>query len=217
MARGTIGKQGKSWYYAHRVGDPASGERKQKWQGGFATKAEAERGLRESITQVETGTWVEPTKLNYCEYVEQMWLPALHLQVESSTHESYTRNMRVHVLSAIGGVRLQKLTANHLNDLYRKLLDQPEPIPGPKNRRHPPQVYAIIEQRRADDWSYAAIAAELRETVPGAEEITKSAVARITARAKERTDEEERTLGIRTVRYIHTIISKSLREATRLA
>ena len=111
---------------------------------------------------------------------------------------------------------MQKLTPTHLNDLYRNLLDQPEPIPGPKNRRHPAQVYAVIEQRRAEDWSYAAIAAELRSSVPGAETITKDAVARIVARSKERGTEDERTLGIRTVRYIHTIISKSLKDAAKL-
>ena len=216
MPQGTVGKRGASWYFAHRIDQPSTGLRRQKWQGGFATKAEAERALRASLTQLETGTWVEPSKLRYIDYVEQMWLPALTLQVESSTHESYSRNMRVHVLPAIGGVRMQKLTPNHLNDLYRKLLDQPEPIPGPKNRRHPAQLYAIIDQRRGEDWSYAAIAAELRSRVPGAETITKDAVARIVARSKERGTEDERTLGIRTVRYIHTIISKSLKDAAKL-
>ena len=44
MARGTVAKRGNTWYYAHRIDDPATGLRRQKWQGGFATKAEAERG-----------------------------------------------------------------------------------------------------------------------------------------------------------------------------
>lgn len=216
MARGTVGKRGNKWYFVHRADDAKTGERKQKWQGGFETKKETERALRDSLTATETGTWIEPTKLTYREYVEQIWLPALHLQVESSTHESYTRNMRVHVLPKIGSVRVQKLTPNHLNDLYKNLLVQPEPIPGTKNRRHDPAVYKLIDKLRAQDWSYAAIAIEIASTIPSAQNITKSAVARIVARSHERGDETERTLGIRTVRYIHTIISKSLRDAMRL-
>ena len=95
MARGTIGKRAGSWYFVHRIDDPATGERRQKWQGGFETKADADRALRDSLTATETGTRIEPTKLTYRDYVENVWLPALVLQVESSTHESYSRNMRV--------------------------------------------------------------------------------------------------------------------------
>jgi integrase len=216
MARGSIGKRGRSWYYAHRVDDPETGSRRQKWQGGFATKKDADRALREALAAVETGIWIEPSKLTYGDYVEQVWLPALERQVESSTQESYSRNMRLHVLPKVGGLRLQRLTPNHLNELYRQLLEEPKPIPEKTNRRHDSQVYAVIDVLRQQRWSYGAIAMEIQRRVPSEDHITRHAVARIVARSMLRVDVRRSTLSVRTVRYVHTIISKSLRDAIRL-
>src|SRR5262245_6308059 len=98
MATGTVRKRGDSWYFVHRVDDRATGKRRQKWMGGFVSRKDAQRALRESLSAEEHGLSVEPTKLTYAQFVEQVWLPGLLHQLEGSTRESYTRNMRVHVL-----------------------------------------------------------------------------------------------------------------------
>ena len=121
MATGHVRKRGKKWAYVQYVTDPATGKGKYRWKSGFATKSEAQRALREAITAVEKGTFIEPSKMTYAEYVERIWLPQLDDQLESSTVESYERNMRVHVLPRIGGIKLQQLGPIHLNDLYRDL------------------------------------------------------------------------------------------------
>ena len=89
MASGHIRKRGKRWYYVHGVDDPATGRRRQKWHGGYPSRQDAERALRESLTSLDTGTWTEPTKLTYATYVNEIWLPQMWDQVESSTLESY--------------------------------------------------------------------------------------------------------------------------------
>jgi len=50
-------------------------------------------------------------------------LPAIRTTIEPSTHESYSRYLRLHVIPHIGGVGLQQLDAGVLNRLYADLLD----------------------------------------------------------------------------------------------
>lgn len=216
MANGHVGKQGSRWYYVHGVVDAESGRRRQRWQRGFSSRREAERALRESLTALDTGYFVEPRKMTLSEFVEQLWLPQLAVEVEGSTLESYERNMRVHVLPRIGGVRLQSLTANHLNELYRTLLNEKTPLPAKTNRRHDDAVYVAIAALRDNGWSYAAIAEEVRTRFPGESGITKDAVSRIVARSREASAGERGALSVKTVRYVHQIIRRTLRDAIRL-
>jgi integrase len=216
MATGHIRKRGERWYYVHGVEDPASGRRRQKWQGGYPTRHEAERALRESLTSLDTGTWTEPSKLTFATYVDDVWLPQMVDQVESSTLESYARNMRVHVLPRVGQVRLQKLAAAHLNELYRNLRVEPTVVPNNTNRRHAPDMYARVLVLRLRGDSHERIAEQIRHEFPSEQKITRHAIARIIARARESEPNPQSTLAIRTVRYIHTIISRALRDAVRL-
>ena len=43
------------------------------------------------------------------------------MRLRPSTVESYRRNIESHVLPDLGKLKLQSLTAGHLNSLYRKL------------------------------------------------------------------------------------------------
>ena len=77
----------------------------------------SERALREAITATEKGTFIEPTKMTHGDYVFQILLPQLEGQLESSTIESYERNIRVHVAPRIGGTKLQEVSPMQLNHL----------------------------------------------------------------------------------------------------
>ena len=163
----------------------------------------------------DSGTYVEPSKLTYRDYIEQIWLPQLADQLETSTIESYARNMRVHVLPAIGGLRLQQLGAMQLNALYRDLGDKPSVLPARTNRRHDPQIYERITALRAAGRSYRQISEALTDEFPDQPTLSKDAVARIVARSRTQ-PAPQRTLSVRTVRYIHAIISRSLKDAVKV-
>ena len=86
--------------------------------------------------------------MTYTDYIQRVWLRQLDDQLESSTIESYERNMRVHVLPRIGGIRLQRLGPIHLNDLYRDLQIKPVTADDSSNRRHNPKIYPRIAYLR---------------------------------------------------------------------
>lgn len=215
MAAGHVRKRGGKWTYVYYTIDPATGEGKHKWTGGFTSKSEAQRALREAITSTEQGTFIEPTKMTYRDYVERIWLPLIEDQLESSTVESYERNMHGHVLPKVGGVLIQKLSPTHLNDLYRELQKQDVALPVGTNRRHAPKIYERIAYLHSSGLGYGKIAQSLANDFPDEKPLSKNAVARIIARSRE-AKAQRRSLGVRTVRYIHTIISRSLKDAIKL-
>ena len=215
MATGHVRKRGKKWAYVQYVKDSASGKGKYRWKSGFATKSEAQRALREAITATEKGTFIEPTKMTYGDYVIQICLPHLEGQLESSTIESHERNIRVHLAPRIGGTKLQELNPMQLNELYRDLQRQAAASNGSPNRLHDPRIYDRITYLRSQGYSYASIANKLSDEFPSQKPLSKDAVAAIVRRSN-KPAQNRGGLAVRTVRYIHTIISSSLNDAVKL-
>ena len=102
-----------------------------------------------------------------------------------------------------------------LNELYRDLQRQAAANSGSPNRRHDPRIYDRITYLRSQGNSYASIAHKLTEEFPSQKPLSKDAVAAIVRRSKTST-QSRCGLAIRTVRYIHTIISSSLNDAVKL-
>lgn len=119
--KGTIVKKGKRYYVAthHRGID---GKRKQASHGGYATKAEAERALRQVLAQLDQGSFVAASRLVLGAFLEEQWLPSKRASVRPSTADSYASCIRLHVTPRIGSVPLQRLVASDLNKLYSDLL-----------------------------------------------------------------------------------------------
>jgi integrase len=120
--RGHVTKRGSGYAIRFDKGpDPVTGKRRQEYRSGFRTKKEAESALAELIGKAETGSLVERSRQSVREYLEE-WIEAIEATVRPSTLHSYRRNIRVHVIPRIGGVRLQALDGADLNLLYRQLL-----------------------------------------------------------------------------------------------
>lgn len=142
-----------TWWFVVDLPAGGDGRRRQAKRRGFKTKAEAQAALDDLRVGVRRGTYVPPARQTFGSFLVNDWLPAIRSTVEPSTHESYSRYLKLHVIPAIGGVGLQQLDAGILNRLYADLLEH-----GRRNGQ------------------------------PGG-------------------------LSPRTVRYIHTIIGRALREA----
>lgn len=120
--RGHVTKRGSGYAIRFDKGpDPVTGKRRQEYRSGYRTKKEAERALNELIGKVETGSLVERSRQTVAEYLGE-WLEAIEATIRPATLHSYRRNVTVHVIPRIGGIRLQALDGGHLNDLYRQLL-----------------------------------------------------------------------------------------------
>jgi hypothetical protein len=101
--RGTIKKEGSSWFIQFDLGkDPVTGKRKQKKKRGFKTKKEAEKYLSEQLNAIDKGTYFEPSEMTVCEYLDY-WLEN-HAKPNTSqrTLENYQYMIMQHIKPAFG-------------------------------------------------------------------------------------------------------------------
>src|SRR5579862_9496225 len=103
--------------------DPRTGKRKQIRRRSFATRKAAQATIDDLRHDLKTGGFVPLERVTVSAFLLNSWLPTLKRSVESTTLESYARNVRLHVIPHIGGMPLQSLTAVNLNDLYSNLLE----------------------------------------------------------------------------------------------
>lgn len=119
--RGHVRKRGKTWSYVIELPRREDDKRNQKWVSGFDTRKEAESALNTAKAKLQGGSYVAPTRQTVADYLDNDWLPAIRSTIRPSTYESYARNVRLHVVPRIGGVRLSQLDAGALNTLYAEL------------------------------------------------------------------------------------------------
>jgi integrase len=121
--RGSVRKRGAGWEYMYREVDPNTGKATRlRSKAGFATRREAEAALQTVLASMSAGSYVSPTGLTLRVFLEERWLPSIAATIRPSTHYSYARNLRIHVLPTLGDVALQRLEPSMLNALYAELL-----------------------------------------------------------------------------------------------
>lgn len=121
--RGSTRKRGSTWTaYWDGPADPATGKRKQNSRGGFSRQKDAEAFLSQTISKVNAGTYVEPSKDPLGHFLLDEWLPGIRATVRPNTYATYERLMRVQVAGRdIGAIPLRSLTGGHVNALYAEL------------------------------------------------------------------------------------------------
>jgi integrase len=107
--RGSVKKDGTNWYYVLDLGKNEKGLRKQKKKRGFKTKKEAEKALVEAINAINTGSYIEPSKMTYQEYVEQ-WFGTKKHSICSQSVKVYDNCLRKRILPILGKYALSKVT-----------------------------------------------------------------------------------------------------------
>jgi integrase len=117
--RGHVRQRGKTWSLVYDEGVGEDGRRIQRWRGGFGTRREAEAALAKVLNSIASGTYLEPTKMTYRQFVTETWLPVVRQTRRATTVEQYERTLMRHVLPQIGSTSLQKVSAPQLDRLYR--------------------------------------------------------------------------------------------------
>jgi integrase len=152
--RGHVRKRGRKWSIVLDVGTDEHGKRKQRWHSGFERRRDAERALADLLAKQQRGEYVEPSRLSVGGFLEEEWLPSIRPSVREGTFESYSRNVRVHIVSQLGDVPIQQLPPARLNAFYSDLLA------GTHRRRLSPRtvryIHTIIRRalQAAVRWGY---------------------------------------------------------------
>lgn len=126
---GHVTRHRSAWVWRIEVGRDEEGKRvRRRSPRTFKTKKEAQQDLTRALHEMDSGTWVEPSKQTVAEYLSGEWLPAIRATVAASTFHSYERNIALHVCPAVGSIPLSKLQPSHLNALYASLAEGERPL-----------------------------------------------------------------------------------------
>jgi integrase len=114
-----------SWTLVYELPrDPVTGKRRRKWETVHGTKKDAERLLRQRLSEIDDGAFIEPSKLTVAQFLEQWLKDYAATHVRPKTLEGYESIIRVHVVPAFGSVPLAKLTPTPIQALYASMLER---------------------------------------------------------------------------------------------
>lgn len=120
--QGSISKKRDRWYIRYYIGKDENGKWKQKWEGGWTTKKEAEKVLRSRIEELEN-TFERKTDSSTLEVYLLHWLESYcKPRLAENTLRGYSVNVRKHILPYIGRIQLNKLQPKDIQKLYNSLI-----------------------------------------------------------------------------------------------
>lgn len=121
---GTIRKRADGrWEARFSMGfDPKTGKQIQKSVYG-QTQKEVRQKLSAALTELDSGTYITPTSMKLGAWLDQ-WLQAYTGNVKPATKGAYEEHIRVHIKPYLGEVKLAKLTAPMVQNVYNTLLEE---------------------------------------------------------------------------------------------
>lgn len=116
--KGHIRQRGKnSWALVIDLGKGPDGKRRQKWHTVHGGKRKAEAELRRLLSELDNGTYVEPSAQSIGAYLTD-WLTVIQPRLSPKTFARYDEIVRLHLIPAFGSIELQKLNGIHLETYY---------------------------------------------------------------------------------------------------
>jgi len=122
--RGHITKRGKDSYsVVVSLGkDPTNGKRKQQWVSVRGTKKDAEKRLAELLHQLDTGSFVQPTKTTLSDYLKRWLKDYACANLAPRTVEGYETIIYQHLIPKLGFISLTQLKPGHVQKYYADCL-----------------------------------------------------------------------------------------------
>jgi integrase len=120
---GSIRKRGEDyWEIRYDVGrDAATGKRRTRYANFRGGKRDAEIELSKLIAQNAAGGGVDPSTATVAVFFERWHSDWASVNVSPKTSERYGQIIASYVVPHVGNVKIQKLRAAHLSELYGKL------------------------------------------------------------------------------------------------
>jgi len=123
--RGHIRKRGKDTYTVviSMPYDPQTGRYPQIWETVKGGKREAEKRMVELQHQIDTGTFVRPSKTTLGEFLERWLVDYAGPNVGPRTAEGYGTIIRQHLIPGLGTYALVQLKPERIQKYYADMLD----------------------------------------------------------------------------------------------
>jgi len=113
-----------SWTIVIFLGkDPISGKKRYKSKSVRGTRKTADAVLTRLLHELNTGTYIEPSKATVADYLPQ-WLEFVEPKVSAKTFERYREIVERKLIPKIGSIKLAELQPLHIQNYYARELKQ---------------------------------------------------------------------------------------------
>lgn len=137
-----------TWGFVVPVGTTANGNPRQKRQGGYSSRDEAEAALRAELARIDAGTWVDDRGITLAEWMK-IWLERCEAAgLEVKTLAGY-RTSSAEWTERLGKIRLRDLRRKHINAALEQMRAQPELTKGRRIRGGQRSNGTLDAKRRA--------------------------------------------------------------------
>jgi integrase len=99
-----------------------NGKRRRKWHSFKGTKRQAQTECSRLITEMESGDYVEPSKVTLADFFER-WLRHIKPNVSPRTHERYMHIALKNIAPLLGSKILSKLAPIDISEAYAKAIE----------------------------------------------------------------------------------------------
>lgn len=102
----------------------ANGERTVSSETIKGSRKDAERILRERLTAIENGTFIQKSKTTLAQFMEEWLTTYVATNTKPSTQRGYEGSNRRYVVPIIGNIPLQNLQPHHVQKLHAGMLER---------------------------------------------------------------------------------------------
>lgn len=145
--KGHIRKRGNKYAIVVDLGRDHNGKRKQKWFSGYEKKKEAEKDLPRILSEINDGSYVEPSKMSIKEYLIE-WLDKKEHEVKYGTLTQYKAYIENYIIPGIGHIKLTDLKSVSLQRFFTSLAKSDVKKISQKH------IYSILRNAFNDGYDY---------------------------------------------------------------
>jgi integrase len=121
--QGSLVKKGKYWYVVVDIRKDEKGKRQQKWHNTKCMdRKEALKAKRQILVTIDNGTYVEPSKKTFSEFILEWLDEEIKDKKEKTTYYSYKQTINKHIVPYFQNIKLQSLQPIHIQKFYNHLL-----------------------------------------------------------------------------------------------
>jgi integrase len=119
--QGRVYRRGTGWAFKVDLPrDPATGQRRQRQKGGFATRKAAEEGLTDLLGEIRTDVVAGTGTIKLEDWLTE-WLAAVKPSLRPSTYSLYSTAVTSWITPRIGALKLAEVTPQVVQRLYTDL------------------------------------------------------------------------------------------------
>ncbi|NQT71839.1 MAG: site-specific integrase [Chloroflexi bacterium] len=111
-------KNTKSWEITIDLGRDDNGKRRRKYEYVTGTKAEAQRRLRELLTDLDKGLPIDAPKMTLGAFLDTWLIDYAEIRTVPRTVDGYRGTVERYLKPNLGNILLSKLTQHHVQRLY---------------------------------------------------------------------------------------------------